>query len=104
MSSSTPPDNDRSAVCEAALHRPAESHDRFSDRGARGGHQEALIDAHHRFSFAGYNDPKHMGFRALRVLNEGRASPAPACPNRADMVIATTVLKGLPSIATTKCD
>lgn len=68
----------------------------FRDRGARGRHQGAQIDARHSFSFADYNDPKHMGFRALRVLNEDRVVPGAGLPEHSheDMEILTIVLKG----------
>ena len=64
----------------AALHHGRAYMIRFRDRGARGRHQGAQIDAHHSFSFADYNDPKHVGFRALRVLNKDRV--VPGAPNR----------------------
>lgn len=69
---------------------------RFRDRGARGRHQGGQIDAHHSFSFADYNDPKYMGFRALRVLNEDRVVPGAGLPEHGhqDMEIVTIVLKG----------
>lgn len=56
----------------------------------------AQIDARHSFSFADYNDPKHMGFRALRVLNEDRVVPGAGLPEHGheDMEIVTIVLKG----------
>ena len=69
---------------------------RFRDRGARGRHQGGQIDAHHSFSFADYNDPEYMGFRALRVLNEDRVVPGAGLPEHGheDMEIVTIVLKG----------
>lgn len=80
----------------AALHHGRAYMIRFRDRGARGRHQGAQIDAHHSFSFADYNDPKHMGFRALRVLNEDRVVPGAGLPEHGheDMEIVTIVLKG----------
>lgn len=69
---------------------------RFRDRGARGRHQGGQIDARHSFSFADYNDPGHMGFRALRVLNEDRVIPGAGLPEHGhdNMEIVTIVLKG----------
>ncbi len=68
----------------------------FRDRGARGRHQGGQIDARHSFSFADYNDPQHMGFRDLRVLNEDRIVPGAGLPEHShrDMEIVTIVLKG----------
>ena len=69
---------------------------RFRDRGARARHQGGHIDAYHSFSFADYNNPKHMGFRALRVLNEDRVVPGAGLAEHAhqDMEIVTIILKG----------
>jgi hypothetical protein len=69
---------------------------RFRDRGARGHHRGAWVDSHHSFSFADYVDPKHMGFRSLRVLNEDRVVPGAGFPehSHADMEILTCVLDG----------
>jgi quercetin 2,3-dioxygenase len=69
------------------MHRPSE---------ARGREHLDWLDSRHSFSFGHYYDPKHMGFRSLRVINDDTVAPGGGFPTHGhrDMEIISYVVQG----------
>jgi quercetin 2,3-dioxygenase len=66
---------------------------RADDRGRT---KLGWLDSRHTFSFGGYLDSEHMGFRTLRVLNDDRVAPGQGFGrhHHRDMEILSYVLAG----------
>lgn len=84
--------------CSAILHHEREQRMNMQIRKSeeRGHMNHGWLNAKHSFSFGGYYDDRHLGYRDLRVINEDEVAPGegfPMHPHKS-MEILTYILDG----------